>query len=119
MIIKSSVGFYRGIIGIILRLPGKDLRNPQNALSRYTVHGYGDYGLLNKVTLPGKAQKTSEYALFGKLVKTINAHRHGDRLSLRCPQFFDRPLRNIPALDIDRPLLAHYEGSNHLFHDSR
>jgi hypothetical protein len=42
-------------------------------MTRYAGYGYDDYGRLNKVTLPGEAQETSEYDLVGNLVKTINA----------------------------------------------
>ena len=55
------------------RRTGEEIRDPQNALTRYAGYGYDTYGRLNKVTLPGEAHETSEYDLVGNLVKTINA----------------------------------------------
>jgi RHS repeat-associated protein len=55
------------------RRTGEEIRDPQNALTRYAGYGYDDNGRLNKVTLPDEAEETSEYDLVGNLVKTINA----------------------------------------------
>ncbi len=52
---------------------GEEIRDPQNTLTRYANYGYDDYSRMNKVTLPGPAEETSEYDLVGNLVKTINA----------------------------------------------
>ena len=55
------------------RRTGEEVRDPQNVLARYAAYGYDDNGRMNKVTLPGDAQETSEYDAVGNLVKTINA----------------------------------------------
>lgn len=55
------------------RRTGEEIRDPQNALTRFTGYGYDNYGRINKVTLPGNAEESSEYDLVGNLVKNINA----------------------------------------------
>ena len=55
------------------RRTGEEVHDPQNALTRYAGYGYDDNGRMNRVTLPGDAQETSEYDKVGNLVASVNA----------------------------------------------